>query len=598
MTPRNSKFKLCLLGPFNLENPDGHRISIPSRKGAALIAMLAVSKNGERARSWLQTQLWSSRGSKEANGSLRRELSELRKLLNDPAYTLLICERDRVRLDLSIVSVDVFETDEEVCKSPFGQPGQFLEGLDVPDEEIFEDWLREQRNRLAELAANRAHSGRTAPQLPFSDGLSSRGLTRELPRGSDGPSLPVPGLVVGSAPPLSIVVMPFTNIGSDPDQEHFVEGVTEGLTTDMSRIVGLFVIGRNTAFTYEGKAFDLKQVSRELNVRYVLQGSVQKRGDRLRVNVQLADAEIGVQVWAERFDKDITDLFEVQDEIVSRLANQLEAQLTEEVARRSEQALHPSSMELYFHGRALLNKGWTPECLAQAKGSFERALAHNPKNIDAMIGTAIVELILSGSLLSDNQATHRTKAEVTLTQVLSLAPNHAFAHLALGATLIETNRVAQGIAECERALALDRNLAEAHAQIGLAKILMGRPAETGAHINEALRLSPRDPFVYRWLMWAGIANLVLGQDADALGLFRRSLEFNRNHPLGHFFLAAALALLGSLNQAAAAAKAGLAIDPSFTLRRYRDAAQCDNPTYLAGRERVYAGLRMAGLPEG
>ena len=124
-------------------------------------------------------------------------------------------------------------------------------------------------------------------------------------------------------PRLSIVVLPFANIGGDPEQDYFVDGVTESLTTDLSRISGAFVIGRNTAFTYKGKAVDLKQIGRELNVRYVLEGSVQRGGNRMRVNVQLIDAETAAHLWAERFDKPLADLFDMQDEIVARLANQL-----------------------------------------------------------------------------------------------------------------------------------------------------------------------------------------------------------------------------------------------------------------------------------
>ena len=144
------------------------------------------------------------------------------------------------------------------------------------------------------------------------------------------------------APPrLSIVVLPFANIGGDPEQEYFVDGVTESLTTDLSRISGSFVIGRNTAFTYKGKHVDLKQIGRELNVRYVLEGSVQRSGNRLRVNVQLIDAETGAHLWAERFDKPVADLFDMQDEIVARLADQLGRQLIAAEARRAEQAPHP-----------------------------------------------------------------------------------------------------------------------------------------------------------------------------------------------------------------------------------------------------------------
>ena len=298
-----------------------------------------------------------------------------------------------------------------------------------------------------------------------------------------------------------------------------------------------FVIARNTAFTFKGKAVDVKKLGRELNVRYVLEGSVQRGGNRIRVNVQLIDAETGNHLWAERFDKPVADLFDMQDEIVSRLANQLEAKLIEEEARRSERSQNPSSMDLVFQGRAFFNSGWTPELLARARDSWERALALDPKNVDAMVGTAIIDLMVALSGMIDNGPALHAKAEATLTKALSLAPNHALAHTILGTVLISSNRAAQGIAECERALALDRNLAEAHATIGIAKFVLGRGAETEAHINEAFRLSPRDVFAFRWLQFVGLAKLQLKEDANAVQWFLRSVEANRNFPLVYFFLA-------------------------------------------------------------
>jgi TolB-like protein len=156
---------------------------------------------------------------------------------------------------------------------------------------------------------------------------------------------------------LSIVVLPFANLGGDAEQEYFVDGVTESLTTDLSRIRGSFVIGRNTAFTYKGKAVDLKQIGRELNVSYVLEGSVQRGGSRMRVNVQLIDAEFGQHLWAERFDKPLADLFDMQDEIVARLAGALNPQLVEVEARRAEKAPNPNSMDLYFQARPVSTEG-------------------------------------------------------------------------------------------------------------------------------------------------------------------------------------------------------------------------------------------------
>src|SRR5262249_27130724 len=161
-----------------------------------------------------------------------------------------------------------------------------------------------------------------------------------------------------SAPRLSIVVLPFANLSGEPEQEYFADGVTESLTTDLSRISGSFVIGRHTAFTYKGKAVDLKKIGQELNIRYVLEGSVPRSGKRLRVNVQLVDAETCNHLWAERFDKPMTDLFDMQDEIVSRLANTLGDQLVVAEARRSERSLYPDATDLIFQGRACLYKGW------------------------------------------------------------------------------------------------------------------------------------------------------------------------------------------------------------------------------------------------
>jgi len=236
--------------------------------------------------------------------------------------------------------------------------------------------------------------------------------------------------------------------------------------------------------------------------------------------------------------------------------------------------------------------------MTQTRGFFERALELDPGNLAAMVCLAAVDAAMAASYLTDDRADHLGIAEARLVKVLSLAPNYARAHLTLGGVLVATNRAAQGIAKCERALTLDRNLAEAHGIIGDAKFTLGRGAETEAHMNEALRLSPRDMLAFRWLTTAAFAKLQIDAPAEAVNWFRRSIEANRNYPIAHFALATALALLGSLDDARAAAKAGFALDPSFTIRRFRDGASSDNPTYLAKRERVYQGMRLAGILEG
>lgn len=401
-----------------------------------------------------------------------------------------------------------------------------------------------------------------------------------------------------SPPHFSVVVLPFTNLSGDAEQDYFVDGVTESLTTDLSRIRGSFVIGRHTAFTYRGKVADLKQIGRELNVRYALEGSIQRDRNRLRVNVQLVETETGSHLWADRFDKPIADLFDMQDEIVARLANTVNAQLIEAEARRAENTPNPDAIDLIFRGRHSFNEGLTSRSLTQARLYFERALAIDAENVDAKIWMAAVDVTSASTFLTDDHSLHLAAAEKILLKALSSAPNHSWAHLLLGIVLMHTNRADQGLAECERALALDGNLADAHAVIGLAKFLMGCGAETEAHVNQALRLSPRDILAYRWLSPVGFSKLQIGADAEAVSWFLRAIESNRNYPLVHFGLAAALALLGKLHEAQAAAKAGQTLDPTFTIRRLKSLSMNNSATFLDGIRRILRGMRMAGVPQG
>ena len=227
------------------------------------------------------------------------------------------------------------------------------------------------------------------------------------------------------------------------------------------------------------------------------------RKDRLRVNVQLVDAETGNHLWAERFDKPVADLFEMQDKILSRLANALNVQLTEAEARRAERSLHPDAMDLFFQGEACLHKGLTPEQLTKARGFFERSLAVDPRSVRALIGLANVDMIVGIAMLTDDRAVVLSAAETNATKALSLASHAAEAHFVLGCIYIMTNRAAQGIAECEQALMLNPNMADAHAARGWAKFFMGRAADTEGHILEALRLSPRDTFANVWMNCLG-----------------------------------------------------------------------------------------------
>jgi TolB-like protein/class 3 adenylate cyclase len=408
----------------------------------------------------------------------------------------------------------------------------------------------------------------------------------------------VPPLEKREPPRLSLVVLPFANIGDDPEQEYFADGVTESLTTDLSRISGAFVIARNTAFTYKGKAVDLKQIGRDLNVRYVLGGSMQRGGNRMRVNVQLVEAETGAHLWAERFDKPITDLFDMQDEIVSRLANRLGQELARAEARRAARTANPDSIDHYFLGIALVNKGLTAELLDKARSHFDRALDLDPNNVNALVQRAWVDLVFVSTYLCEDRAKRLRSAESDLGKALKLRPDNANAHHVLGGVRMYSNRAVQGIAECERALAIDRNLAAAHAWIGLAKTFAGRSEETEAHVLEALRISPRDTIAWAWMAFVGIAKFYVGRDDEAVVWLNRSIEMNPSFPLVQLYLGSVLARGGRLEDAREAARAGLELNPSFTIARFRSMAPSDNHIYLAGRERAYEGMRLAGVPEG
>jgi TolB-like protein len=393
--------------------------------------------------------------------------------------------------------------------------------------------------------------------------------------------------------------MPFANIGGDPEQEYFADGVTESLTTDLSRISGGFVIGRSTAFSYKGKSTDHRQIGRELNVRYVLEGSVQRSGNRMRVNVQSVDAETGSHIWAERFDKPVADLFDMQDEVVSRLANRLGQELAAAEARRAGRSLNPDSMDHYFLGLALFNQGYTADLLDKARSHFDRGLDLDPDNVDALVGRARVDVVSVASWLSEDRHGRLRSAEADLSKALRLRPDNAHARTVLGMVRMYSNRALQGIAECERALAIDRNLANAHGLIGLGKHFVGRDEETEGHVLEALRISPRDTRASFWMVFVGIAGPHSGRDEEAVAWLNRSIDLNPNHILPHFFLAAAPAHLGRIEEAREAGRAGLELDLSFSSARVRRSmAFSDNPVFLAGRERLYEGLRKAGLPEG
>jgi tetratricopeptide (TPR) repeat protein len=287
----------------------------------------------------------------------------------------------------------------------------------------------------------------------------------------------------------------------------------------------------------------------------------------------------------------------MQDEIVARLANELGSELVSAEARRSEGTPNPDSIDLAIQGVGWFSRGITPENLAQARGSCGRALALDQNNVLALVMTAFVDMYVATNLFSEDRTARLAAAEAAAIKALSLAPQYALAHQCLGIILGFTDGAEEAIAECERALAIDRNLAAAHATIGFLKILVGRAEETEAHVQEALRLSPRDTYAFEWLKFVAIAKCVLGRYDEGVVWLRRSIETNRNNPTSHLFLAAALAVLGRLEEARTSARAALTLNPQYTIAGTRDILSSVKH-YLVEVERMLESLRKAGVPEG
>jgi TolB-like protein/class 3 adenylate cyclase len=409
----------------------------------------------------------------------------------------------------------------------------------------------------------------------------------------------MPALEKTVPPRLSIVVLPFANIGGDPEQEYFVDGVTESLTTDLSRLPGAFVIARSTAFTYKGKAIDARQIGRDLGVRYVMEGSVQSGGNRIRVHAQLIDAETGAHVWAERFDKLRTDLFDMQDEITGRLARSLGIELVRLESWRAERK-RPNNMDaidLCLRGLAVRNQPFSLDRVREARSLFDAALRLDSQNVDALIGLSITHSSEVINLTSDKPAEQIRLADAAISKALAIAPGNAHAHYARARLLYASRATEQALRECELAISLDRNFAWAHAWAGFMKLLLGRAEETEAHVAEVMRLSPRDPRLGTWFTFSGISDLYLGRLDQAIDRLQKCVELSPKEMFVYLYLAAALALAGRANEAAEACATWRRSHPNFTLAKFRAETRGDNPIYLAQRERVYEGLRRAGMPE-
>jgi adenylate cyclase len=406
----------------------------------------------------------------------------------------------------------------------------------------------------------------------------------------------------GSAPRLSFVVLPFENLSRDPDQDYFADGITDDLTTDLSRISGSFVIARNTAFTYKDKPTDARQIGRELGVRYVIEGSVRRAADQVQVNVQLVNAETGAHLWADRFDTDRLNLAEAQSEITGRLAQTLHLELLEVTARRIEQEkeVNPDARDLIMQGWAWYYRPFSAVHWAEAERSFEQALKIDPRADDARIGLATVLAVRAANGLSSSAQQDQARAEQLALEALDRDPNRSMAHYAIGFLRFGQLRSAEAQLEFRKSIALDPNNAFAFNMLGQSLRYFGEPEAAIPYTEKAIKLSPLDPNIGVFYLGLGVSHLLLGHVNEAVEWLLKARQANPRLYHIHLELAGALGLKGDLDGARAAIAEAIKLKPEVTsLARWRAVQPLiANPAGWALREKtVNVGLRRAGFPD-
>jgi len=402
----------------------------------------------------------------------------------------------------------------------------------------------------------------------------------------------------GVAPRLSIVVLLFANLSNDPDQQYFADGITEDLTTDLSRIPDMLVISRNTAFSYRNKPINTKQIGRELNVRYVLEGSVRRSGSRARVNAQLIDAETDVHSWAERFDRATDDLFALQDDVTSHIAAALNVELLRAEAARPVE--HPDAFDYILRARAVHNNGLTRENYASAISLIENALVLDPSSSNAkgLLAQLLSDRVLD--LMTDTAAADIRRAEELVKETLTATPQNALARFAKAQILRCQNRFEAAIPEYETAITLNRNWVVAIAALVLCKFFAGSIDDAIPAQEQAIRLSPRDPRIANWYWRIGMVHLLRSRINEAILWIEKARGENPGGAGPHAWLASACALEGETERAAGelAEARRLSGDNRFSsIVRLKRSTSFGAKNNALAEATYFAGLRLAGMPE-
>ena len=401
---------------------------------------------------------------------------------------------------------------------------------------------------------------------------------------------------------LSIVIMPFANLSGDPGQDYFAEGITEDLTTALSRIRGAFVIARSTAMTFKGKNVDAKEIGKELGVRYVLEGSVQRDGNRVRVNTQLISADKGAQLWANAFNENIADLFKLQDEIVSRLARAMQIELVNAESRRSirEGSQNPDAIDLAMRGWSFMYRTPAKQNDVAARALFQHVLKIDSNNADAMVGLANVDLRDHVNGWTDPGIDGWKLAMTEAEQAIALDPNYAYAYYIKADLLAYSMKPGdeqvgnEGLASAETALRISPSLAPGYYVSAIIETMLGRYEPSISHLQQAIRLSPRDYLLGPWLQWMGRDHFGLHQYDAAIQDELKSIDSGYRTFQPYLTLAGAYAANGNDDKARQAISEMLHANPQLSIAWFH----AHLPALIDWPPGLLPALRKAGLPEG
>ena len=391
----------------------------------------------------------------------------------------------------------------------------------------------------------------------------------------------------------SIAVLPFANMSGDAEQEYFADGISEDIITALSKLPQLFVIARNSAFTFKGRNVNVGEVGRSLGVRHVLEGSVRKSGGRVRITAQLIDATTGGHMWAERFDRDLTDIFAVQDDVTAHIVSALALSLGRGDRRRMvvERTDNQEAYDLFLRGRELW-WAFTPEANREAERLLRRAAALDPGFAPALAFLAAALANAYSNEWSERPAEALAEAEKAARLAVKLDERYPYGLWSLAMTLSWERRLDEALAAAEKAVAFNPNFADGHSMVGVLLNFAGRSAEALQHLDRAMALDPY--FNSLLLYFRAHAAYQLGQYSEAVSLLRRRILRNPETDVSRVLLAASLGQMGLIDEAREAWREAVEVNPSFSLEQRRNVLPYKNP---ADFDRIVEGLRKAGVPE-